>query len=277
MKKNRGKKKGLLIGLLVAVLVLGAALAVRTTGILVKGVSDPLSAPVFNDEATETFAGQELEFDQKLLESGMAVSVTETKPDLFGLMPGLMVDGELVSDFTRTEPISFDGPYTEMEGIITFRGNNYRSSASYGIATLNDKEFNTDDSWFIRTGSLKKTVGDGTGEWSGSCWTGQPLIVRWKPETRQAMNLYEDKKAKDGLTEVIYATCDGNIYFLDLEDGSPTRDKISLGFPVKGTGSLYPNEVPLYFVGAGDSMGDDCARTFIVDLIKGEIIYEYGY
>ena len=276
MKKKR-RKKGLLAGLVVVVLLLGGALFIRTTGILVKGVSNPLSDPVFNEGATETFAGQELDFDQKLLESGMAISVSESEPALFGLVSDLMVNNELVTDFTRTEPISFDGPYTEMEGIITFRGNNYRSATSYGVTDLESKEFDLNHSWFTKTGSLKKTVGDGTGEWSGSCWTGQPLIVRWKAETRRAMNLYEDKKAKDGLTEVIYATCDGNIYFLDLEDGTPTRDKISLGFPVKGTGSLYPNEIPLYFVGAGDSMGDDCARTFIVDLIKGEIIYEYGY
>ena len=74
------------------------------------------------------------------------------------------------------------------------------------------------------------------------------FLVRWEEQTRKAMNLYEEKKQKEGLTEVIYATCDGNIYFLDLEDGTATRDKISLGFPVKGTGSLYPSGIPLYFV-----------------------------
>lgn len=227
------------------------------------------------ESAVEVFNPPNYTLEQQLLLSGRPTSSTTTAQELFGFQTDLLVDGQQISDFKREEEIDFSGDYTDMEGIITFRGNNYRNSAVFGTANIVEKKFDRSKTWSIDTGKLKKTVSDGY--WLGSCWTGQPLIVRWKDETRQAMNLYEDKKNKEGLVEVIYSTADGNIYFMDLEDGKPTRDKISLGFPIKGTGSLYPSEVPLYFVGAGDSMGEKCARTFIVDLIQGKVIYEYGY
>jgi len=61
-------------------------------------------------------------------------------------------------------------------------------------------------------------------------WTGQPSIVRWDDSTKNAMNINPQKKSKKGLTEVIYATMDGKIYFLDLEDGKPAREPINIGF-----------------------------------------------
>jgi hypothetical protein len=50
---------------------------------------------------------------------------------------------------------------------------------------------------------------------------------------------------------VIYPILDGNIYFLDLETGKPTRDKIKLGFSVKGTGMVDPRGYPLFYTGMG--------------------------
>lgn len=278
MKKKMSKRKKIAIGFLttgVCVAVIG--LSVRASGVLARGSSHPLSSPVTSDITVTAFNPQTLTNGQRLLINGMPIMVSTTSPQLFGFDTALMVNNSIVSSYQRKELIQFTDNYTQMEGVITFRGNNYRTSPSYGIADIKEKKFDTKSMWHVNTGSLNKTAYGGDGEWSGSCWTGQPLIVRWKEETRRAMNLYEDKKQKDGLIEVIYATCDGNIYFIDLEDGKPTRDKISLGFPVKGTGSLYPSEIPLYFVGAGDSMGEECARAFIVDLIQGKVIYEYGY
>ena len=275
MKK---KTKKFIIGATAGVIILGTTgLIIRNSGILAQGSRHPLSAPIVTQESETVFLSQASTTEQKLLLQGFPSVTTTTNPSLFGLTSDLMVNNTLVDSFTRPEPIEFTDEYTQMEGVITFRGNNYRTGGTYGIANITKKEFDTKNTWNITTGALKKTVGDGEGEWSGSCWTGQPLIVRWKDETKQAMNLYEDKKQKEDLVEVIYATTDGNIYFLDLEDGTATRDKINIGFPVKGSGSLYPSEIPLYFIGAGDSMGEEGARAFIIDLIQGKIIYEYGY
>lgn len=240
---------------------------------LFTGCMDVVSEPNEGDSVAPVLNTTALSTEQKLLETGISVPVSQTLPARFGFETKLMVNNVTVDSFIRQEEIHFDGNhYTELEGIVTFRGDNYRSSAAYGVADM--ESYTLKKAWNVNTGELKKTTGKG--EWTGSGWTGQPLIIRWPEETRKIMNLYDSKKNKSDLVEVIYATMDGNIYFLDLEDGSATRDKIKLGFPIKGTGSLYPDGTPLYVVGAGDDMGSDSARTFIVDLIQGKVIYEYG-
>jgi hypothetical protein len=65
------------------------------------------------------------------------------------------------------------------------------------------------------------------------------------------MNINQDKKKKPDLKEVIYATLDGNIYFLDLEDGKPTRTPIRTGVPHKGSVAVDPRGYPLLYAGQG--------------------------
>ena len=168
--------------------------------------------------------------------------------------------------------ICFEGDYTSLEGVITFRGDSARSGGAYGRVKAGVKQIKP--VWKVRTGRLEKTNGRGK-YWTGSGWTGQPIIIKWDAETRSKMNLYPAKKQKE-LTEDIYPTMDGNLYFLDLDDGTPTRDKIVLGMPIKGTGSLHPEGKPIFIAGAGDSMGQKCARSFIVDLVNGKV-HEIGY
>ena len=175
------------------------------------------------------------------------------------------------SGFSRPAPIRFEegSRYFALPGIATFRGNNYRDSATYGTATVTDKTLST--LWTSQTSILPASG------WDGSGWTGQPLIVQWDPATKAVMNLYPDKQAKEGLVEVIYATLDGHIYFLDLEDGKYTRDPIDMGMPFKGAGSLDPRGYPLMYVGAGDINGyGKTPRFYIISLIDGTILFEYG-
>lgn len=176
-----------------------------------------------------------------------------------------------VASFNRTEPIFFGDPddYFTLPGISTFRGNNYRNSATYGTAQVENETLST--AWTVETGALAG------GRWTGSGWTGQPLIVRWDDDTKADMNLYEDKKAKEGLVEVVYPTLAGIIYFLDLEDGSYTRDPIDVGMCFKGAGALDPRGYPLLYVGSGDAVGDKQPRFFIISLIDGSVLFEYGY
>ena len=75
-------------------------------------------------------------------------------------------------------------------------------------------------------------------------------MVNWSGDVREMMNIKSEMKEKD-LVEVIYPTLDGNIYFLDLETGKPTRDKINVGFPIKGTGMVDPRGYPILYTGMG--------------------------
>ena len=106
--------------------------------------------------------------------------------------------------------------------------------------------------WQVTTGSVERSEG---GVWTGSGWTGQPLIVKWPDAVKQKMNLYLEKKNDPELVEVIYPCLDGKIYFLDLRDGTATRPVINTGGgAIKGTASLHPSGIPLLFVGQGDAL-----------------------
>ena len=191
-----------------------------------------------------------------------------SNPTNFQMTWEINVDGETVDSFTREDPICFelDQEYFALPGVATFRGDNYRSSATYGTAVIEKETMGV--AWSHTIGSLNK--------WGGCAWTGQPLVVQWDEETKAIMNMYESKKNKEGLVEVIYATLDGYIHFYDLEDGSQTRDPINIGMNFKGAGALDPRGYPLLYVGAGLYLNGAAPRMFVVSLIDGKIIYQYG-
>ncbi len=179
--------------------------------------------------------------------------------------------GTITHAYDRSEPITFGAPesYFALPGVPTFRGDNYRSGSAYGLASVKEETLTS-----VWTQKSKDLPG---GIWEGSGWTGQPLVVQWDAQTRNAMNLYDSKKV-DGLVEVIYATLDGHIYFLDLRDGSYTRDPINVGMCFKGSGALDPRGYPLLYVGSGDeNIQGQRPRMFIISLIDGSILYEYGH
>ena len=134
--------------------------------------------------------------------------------------------------------------YSDLEGVTAFRGNNYRDSASFGERTVSQKKLE-----IVWTQPLGAISAHGS-YWPGSGWTGQPLLVHWPEDTRNLMNINQEMKSKD-LVEVIYPVLDGNIYFLDLETGKPTRNKIEIGYPIKGTAMVDPRGYPVLYTGMG--------------------------
>ncbi len=174
----------------------------------------------------------------------------------------------LLASYTRPEWITFGEPenFDVLDGVSTFRGNNYRNDPTFGTAAIADEALS--QKWEVVSASLNT--------WTGSGWTGQPLVAKWDDATKAVMNLYPEKKEKAELVEVIYATLDGYVYFLDLEDGSKTRDPVFIGMNFKGSGSLDPRGYPLLYVGSGDIFGSMDPRMYIVSLIDGSILFEYG-
>lgn len=192
-----------------------------------------------------------------------------SNPDNFEIEWEIIVNDEIVESYSREDPICFelDSKYFALPGIATFRGNNYRNNASYGTAVVEKEAMAT--VWKHGIGTYNK--------WGGCAWTGQPLVVQWDEETKAIMEtMYDSKKAKEGLVEMIYATLDGNIHFYDMEDGSQTRDPIFMGMNFKGAGALDPRGYPLLYVGSGLKNGSKQPRMFVVSLIDGSILYEYG-
>ena len=198
--------------------------------------------------------------------------VDSTDPSKLIASTQIQVDGETVDTYEDDSVVFGEGSeYTQVKGITTFRGNNFRDSAVYGTASITDKLFGS--YWTVGTASL--TAPDGA-VWSGSGWTGQPLIVDWPQSTRKVMNLYDWAKQADDLVEVIYATEGGVIYFMELSTGKQTRDPINLGYAFKGAGSLDPRGYPILYVGAGYDSQNGKSRAFIISLIDGSVLYTFG-
>lgn len=197
-----------------------------------------------------------------------------TKPELLIKETGITVDGQAVDSYSFDDKIDFglSEDYTSVEGIVTFRGNNFRNSGSYGTADIVNKKF-SDNHWTVQTASLQAPNGT---VWTGSGWVGQPLMMTWPKEVRSHMNMYDWAKNADSLTEVIYATMDGNIYFLDLATGQQTRDKLYLGYTFKGAGALDPRGYPIMYLGSGYNSAKGTSHAFIINLLDCSVMYEFG-
>ena len=165
------------------------------------------------------------------------------KPSSYSVETKVYANGTETSSYQRAVPININPgmSYASLEGVTTFRGNNYRDTGSYGQIPDNATQLHLKYNFKI----------GGIDSWTGVGWTGQPAIVRWNAQTRRNMNIRDDKKAKDGLVEVIYAALDGKIYFFDLEDGEFTRDPIKVPGPIKGSVTIDPRGYPLLYVGQG--------------------------
>ncbi len=178
--------------------------------------------------------------------------------------------GKSLGDYTRETPISVQGGegYTFYPGgVFTFRGDGMRQNAAFGTADMPLSQMSV--LWQTEVGSLR-TADAGT--LYGLGWTGQPAIVKWPIEVREMMNLNEEKKEVRALKEVIFAAQDGKVYFLDLNDGKPTRAPFDVGFPLKGSVSVDPMGRPLVAFGQGisklpDKTGD--IGFFVYNLVDG--------
>lgn len=202
-------------------------------------------------------------------------SVDGTEPERLISSTAIMVDGEVVDEYESDYEINFDLPerYTELEGIVTFRGDNFRSGAAYGTASVSSKTLTK--VWSKSTSGLSDT--DGT-YWSGSGWTGQPLIVKWPEATRKNISaMYDWAREKEGLVEVIYATLDGHVYFYELTSGEYTRDPLNLGFNYKGARALDPRGYPILYVGSGVDSVNGRSRVKVVNLIDNSVMFEFGH
>lgn len=236
-----------------------------------KETDNPQVSQKPNQEETEDRVPQDVEFVEADPQFE-PYCVESTKPSKLVARSEVLVDGSAVSAYAAKEEITFGlgDAYTDLAGIFTFRGNNFRDSAAYGYAGMT--EFSFEDVWSQNTGGLSyngKT-------WTGSGWTGQPLMAQWPRETKEKMNMHEWAKQKDDLVEVIYACMDGYIYFMDLETGEPTRDALRMGYTFKGAGALDPRGYPIMYVGSGYDSNEGKSRVFVINLLDCSVMYTFG-
>lgn len=277
MKDNKKKKSPLLIAIEVLILiVLTAALvyivysSMQANDKLNKPAPTPTPTaaptPTPTPEPTPTPVGLP-DFEPHAVEG--------TEPENLVKSTAIMVDGEVVEEYENQYDILFDLPerYSQIDGVVGFRGDNFRSGAAYGTANVSSKSLSV--VWKNTTGGLADSDGF---NWTGSGWTGQALIAKWPEATRKNMTaMYDWAREKKDLVEVIHATLDGYVHFYELSTGEKTRDALFLGFNFKGAGALDPRGYPILYVGAGvDSSAKGSARALVVNLLDNSIMFEFG-
>lgn len=193
-------------------------------------------------------------------------------PSKFGISANIRIGNDDQNSYSRANKVSFgrDIEYTSVPGVLTFGSNNYRNSFAYGSVSVSEKRLR--EQWSESVGALSG--------WSGTGWTGQPLIVRWPDEVKPFLGIADSYKQTADFTEVIYPTMDGTIHFIDLASGKKTRDPINTGIVMKGTACLDPRGYPLLFVGQGIPVENDkknlTASVRVYSLITNQEIDSFG-
>ncbi len=172
----------------------------------------------------------------------------EADPDALITQAVIYNGTKKASEYNRAEKdqvtMPVVGEYTRKAsmGVLTYRGDAFRQNPAAGnIKSAGGLTLE----WTAEAGSIK-----GSGQtYYGIGWTGQPAIVKWSKEVREKSEMYDSKKEKTGLKEVIIGGMDGHIYFLDLADGTLTRNSIKLGYPMKGSPSVHPGGAPYMNIG----------------------------
>ena len=105
----------------------------------------------------------------------------------------------VVPDYRPAGPVAFgdSSVYTEVPGVLTFRGNNYRDAPAYGTTDVREKKLQV--VWTQDTGDV---YAEGS-HWAGAGWTGQPLLVNWPTATKQAMGLSQAQVDDPDFVEVV--------------------------------------------------------------------------
>ncbi|MBS4537123.1 pyrrolo-quinoline quinone [Clostridium sp. D2Q-11] len=167
--------------------------------------------------------------------------------------------------------IRISNNYTNIEGILSFRGNNLRDLSSFNISNMEDETLKK--AWTFETSLVTGNHNKNFGPWGGGVgWTGQPTVIKWERDIKNIMNIKDKFKNKENFSEVIIGSLDGKIYFIDLDTGEETRKPIDIGNPIKGTVTLDPRGYPLLYVGQGvPEVGSIGYRIY--SLIDGKLLH----
>ena len=280
--RKRRKRKGgkyvlrrvllllVLLGLIIGLLVFGIKQIIK----LLDKEPDPVQQQAQTAEAVEPEVKTAV--PTELPSNLVPVAMSQSELSAKGFTSEIMLRRTAVESFSREVPLSFGNgdDYTDLVGITTFGGNNYRNTFTYGTQYVNEKRLSR--IWEIPTSSF---TSEQNGVWTGTGWTGMPLIIQWDASVRQHLGVYEQFKNKDGFTEVIYPAMDGYIYFTELSTGAATRDPVYLGVVTRGTATLDPRGYPLLYTGQGIPGTQD--GTFgswvrVISLTENRVIWDFG-
>ena len=163
---------------------------------------------------------------------------------------------------------SLDNLYERVTGSLAFRHGPTRQ-ANFGGKVKGTPDTIIVDWCFTTDYDTCKTK---YGIWGGGTgWTGQPLYVKWDAKEVERIRKQENSTTDFDNEEIIVGSLCGNVYFLNFNNGKPSREPIATGNPIKGTPSLDPCLNGRLYVG----QGVPAKRPFghmAIDIDKGKII-----
>ena len=166
----------------------------------------------------------------------------------------------------------FEDSYsTSSNNILCFRGDPKRNSPSRG--NIKGKPIKVRKDWVYKT--RKDVVPSRLGTWGGgSGWTGQPLTVQWNKEMKLKLGITDEEFINDNeAIEVTIGSLSGDIYFLNFENGKPTRNYLTVDGPIKGTPSIDPRLNGYLYVGQGIPKPKKRMGSYVLDMVSGKVVY----
>lgn len=178
--------------------------------------------------------------------STSTVAVATTNPESAPSVPEEGIESTTSTPTTSTAPDRLPGTvppesvgerWGEVVGLTMFRGNPTRTFFGSGpvprTAPTTLWQF-PDEGEEMMAG--QSPVGSENKVWTGTGWTGQPIV--WE--------------RPDGITEVIFGAYDKQIHFLNADTGERTRPDFDMGDIIKGSLTLDPDGYPLLYAGSRD-------------------------
>ncbi|MCQ2252976.1 MAG: dehydrogenase [Bacteroidales bacterium] len=168
---------------------------------------------------------------------------------------------------------STDNLYGNIKGVLTFRGNPWRRANFGGKVTGTPSEVVQE--WVLLTAMDNTTTKFGT--WGGgNGWTGQPLHIYWPDSVFNRIKAENKELTKDFQQhEVIVGSLCSKVYFINPDNGKPSRNPIDVGNPIKGTISLDPAMNGRLYVGHGVPNRQPFGHI-TVDVFTNKVIHTYG-
>jgi len=169
--------------------------------------------------------------------------VDSTKPENLISYTNIEVDGnvlENIGDYKADGDISFNigQDYTDVDGIVTFRGNSFRDTPSHGYADMTDFRLNNSLADYIYV-TVAKTSDNASGVLA--CLRKSDGSKAWEDSSSYAWSSPVCVYNKDGSGKVLYCNSTGDICLLDGKTGKQ-EDVLSVSEGViEASPAVYDN------------------------------------
>ncbi len=168
--------------------------------------------------------------------------------EVISLKTGIYDGSSKTSSYSRSELVNMldANLYAiwEQSGVLTFRGGPLRQNAAYGTTEIEQGKMSI--YWQVPVEGTMRMNGANI---NGIGWPGQAAIVKWPREVRQLLGITDEMKETTALKEVIVGGQNGKLYFMDLANGTFTRDPIDIDWPANGSVSVNTDGSPLVAFG----------------------------